>query len=265
MRKLFLMAALFILCTGMKAEEAATKKRQGLEAVLRITWWKYPESAPDLVLMQDDVKIPILPDTMTFSMRMKYFGPPAAVIARRVEGKDKDKQGNPLISYVPYATVTIPSEGADLAVILIADKTGSSAQALVYDMSESVFPYGSMRVFNFTRSTMILKIQDKTMELAPGATGRHPNVFQKRQQARFSLRVREPSQEPVLLKSSSFNFFPNSRYSYFITEQAGETPNERFTSSLILENRMTVFEPPPNPVTGTEKAAGKKEKAGSTK
>lgn len=249
----------------MRAEEPVKQRRQGVAAVLRITWWKYPHSAPELVLMQDDVKIPILPDTMSFSVKEKYFGPSTAVIARKVEGKEKDKRGNPVFNYIPFATIPIPSEGADLAVILVADQTVSSAKALVYDMSESVFPYGSMRVYNFTSSTMSLTIQDKAMELAPGATGRHPNVFQQRQQARFSLRVKESSHDPVLLKSSSFNFFPNSRYSYFITEQPGETPNDRYIGSLVTENRIVVIAPTPAAQPESDKNSAKKEKSASSK
>ncbi len=216
----------------------------GRKATLRIAWWNAPDDPPELALLQDKDRVPFSPEVMALSVKTHYFGPPEAVIARKTLGKEKDKQGNPVVVWVPFVTVPVPTDGADLAVILFPDPTGQSAQAQTFDFSEEAFPYGSIQIVNYTNARVDAAIGSTAMQVPSRGRARYPGTFTRRQPARFSLAVTEAGTEPRLITSTTMIFFPNTRLMYFVLEMPGAKPEEKYHNSVIMENKVS---PPPRP------------------
>ena len=244
-----LAAALVCGATFLSAEAGAQQPPAvpGRKATLRFAWWNAPNSPPELALLQDKDRVPFSPDVMALSVKTQYFGPPVAVVAKKTLGTEKDKQGNPVVIWVPFVSVPVPADGSDLAVILFADPSGQSAQAQVFDFSEAAFPYGTIQIVNYTNARVDAAIGNTPMQIPSRGVGRYPGRFTTRQPARFSLAVTEPGSDPRLITSTTMIFFPTTRLMYFVLEMPGAKPEERYHNSVIMENKVVapVIAPPP--------------------
>ncbi len=232
----------------------------GRKATLRFAWWVAPENPPELALLQDKDRVPFAPDVMALSVKTQYFGPPTAVVARKTFGTEKDKQGNPVVVWEPFASVPVPADGADLAVILFPDARGTSAQAQVFDFGEEAFPYGTIQIINYTNARVDCAVGNTALQVPSRGRARYPGTFTKRQPARFSLAVTEPGSEPRLITSTTMIFFPNTRLMYFVLEMPGAKPEERYHNSVIMENKVlapALPSPPPPPPAPAEGGKGK--------
>ncbi|MFM7398946.1 MAG: hypothetical protein ACKO4N_08280 [Verrucomicrobiota bacterium] len=236
------------------------EKPQGRKATLRLAWWKTPDVAPELALLQEKDQVRFYPDTMGLTVKTSYVGPPVAIIAKKTVTTEKDKQGNPVVTWTPYASVPVPNEGADLGVIMFPDNSGLAAQTQVFDFSEQSFPYGSILIVNYTNARIDAAIGDKLVQISPRGRGRYPGQFTKRQPARFSLAVTEPGAEPRLITSTTMIFYPNTRLMYFVIERSGARLEERYHNSVIMENKVDAPAPLPPPVNVTPPAASMKGK-----
>lgn len=234
------------LIAQTKTEEK--EKPKGRQATLRLAWWKTPDVAPELALLQEKEQVRFYPDTMGLTVKTNYVGPPTAVIAKRTVTAEKDKQGNPVVVWTPYASVPVPNEGADLGVIMFPEGSGLTAQTQVFDFSEESFPYGSVLIVNYTNARIDAAIGDKLVQVSPGGKMRFPGQFSKRQPARFSIAVTEPGAEPRIITSTTMIFFPNTRLMYFVIERPGARPEERYHNSVIMENKVEPPAPMPTPV-----------------
>lgn len=258
-----LLAAALLCGTTLLVPQAEAQQPQaapGRKATLRFAWWNAPADPPELALLQDKDRVPFSPDVMALSVKTQYFGPPTAVVAKKTFGTEKDKQGNPVVIWEPFASVPVPSEGADLAVILFPDQTGRSAQAQVFDFSEEAFPYGTIQIINYTNARVDCAVGETPMQIQPRERARYPGRFTKRQPARFSLAVTEPGAEPRLITSTTMIFFPNTRLMYFVLEMPGAKPEEKYHNSVIMENKIlapALPPPPPPPPATTEGGKGK--------
>ncbi len=261
-----LAAALFcgVSCLPSDAPAQQPPAVPGRKATLRIAWWRAPENPPELVLMQDKDRVSFSPDVMALSVKTQYFGPPTAIIAKKTFGTEKDKQGNPVVIWAPFAAVPVPTDGADLAVILFPDQTGQAAQVQVFDFSEEAFPYGTIQIVNYTNARVDAAIDKTPLQVPSRGQARYPGRFTKRQPATFSLAVTEPGSEPRLITSTTMIFFPNTRLMYFVLEMPGAKPEERYHNSVIMENKVVApilktppLPPPPEPSEGKAKGIGK--------
>lgn len=267
-----LLAAVLICGSTLVAPRAPAQQPQaapGRKATFRIAWWTAPDNAPELALLQDKDRVPFSPDVMALSVKTQYFGPPNAVIGRKAFGTEKDKQGNPVVVWEPFATVPVPTEDADLAVILFPDRGGLTAQTQVFDFSEEAFPYGTIQIVNYTNARIDAAIGDTPLQVSPRGRARFPGRFTKRQPARFSLAVTEPGAEPRLITSTTMIFFPNTRLMYFVLELPGVAADSRYHNAVIMENKVDPpvrpagLPPPPPPPPPEGKAKGKAKAAGS--
>jgi hypothetical protein len=247
----------FIASESMAQQQPAAVTRK---ATLRFAWWNPPANPPELALLQDKDRIPVWPESMSFSIKSPYFGPPVAILAKKTLGTEKDKQGNPVVIWVPFVSVPIPTDGSDLAVILFADPSGQSARTQVFDFSEQAFPYGSIQIVNYTNARIDAAIGSASFQIPSGGLGRYPGRFTKRQPARFFLAVTEPGSDPRLITSTTMIFFPNTRMMYFMLETPGAKPEDRYHNSLIMENKVIepAIAPPPSLIPPSEiKGKGK--------
>lgn len=231
----------------------------GIKATLRFCWWTAPEEIPVLAVAQENERVAISPEVMSMSMKTEYLGPPVATIVRQTVGPEKDKKGNPIYVWVPYASVSIPKEGADLAVLLIPRPKGD-AVTQVFDFSEEAFPYGTIQFVNYTNAKVEARVNQTVMQIPSRGRTRYPGQFTKRQPANFSLEVSPPNEEPILVNSTTMVFFPNSRLLYFIIESPGAQKEERYHDSVIMENKVLL--PPPRPIEPpAEPGSGEKPKS----
>jgi len=219
--------------------EPSAKKipEAGRRATLRLAWWNVPEPSPELALLQEKDQVPFTPDVMGLAVKTSYVGPNTAVIARKTLGTEKDKQGRPTVIWAPFASVPIPSEGADLAVIMFPDKAGLAAQTQVFDFSEQAFPYGSVFIVNYTNARIDAAIGDRVVQVSPRDKARFPGQFTKRQPIRFTVAVTELGSEPKLITSTTTIPFPSSRVIYFVLERPGANPDERYHNTVVMESR----------------------------
>ena len=220
------------------AGQKAPVNPPGIKATLRFCWWTAPEEFPVLAVAQEKENVGISPDVMSLSIKTDYIGPPVVSIVRQIAGSERDKKGNPIYLWVPYASVNLPKEGADLAVLLIPRPRGD-AITQVFDFSEEAFPYGTIQFVNYTNARVEARINQTMMNVPSRGRARYPGQFTKRQPANFSLEIIEPNEEPFLVNSTTMVFFPNSRLLYFITEAPGAKREEHYHNSVIMENKPT--------------------------
>lgn len=231
------------------AQKSATAQKAaavppGTKATLRFCWWTPPEEMPVLALVQEKEKVGISPDVMSLSMKTEYLGPPVVNVVRQIVGPERDKKGNPILIWVPYASINLPKDGADLAVLLIPRSKGD-ALTQVFDFSEEAFPYGTIQFINYTNAKVQARINQTVMQVPSRGRSRYPGQFTKRQPANFTLEVTEPNEEPLLVASTTMVFFPNSRLLFFIIESPGAKKEERYHNSVIMENKVVT--PPVRP------------------
>lgn len=246
----FFVAALFgaavILPAHAVAQKSATAQKAaavppGTKATLRFCWWTPPEEIPVLALVQEKEMVGISPDIMSLSIKTEYLGPPVVSVVRQVVGPERDKKGNPVLIWIPYASINLPKDGADLAVLLIPRPKGE-VLTQVFDFSEEAFPYGTVQFINYTNAKVQARINQTVMQIPSRGRSRYPGQFTKRQPANFTLEVTEPNEEPLLVASTTMVFFPNSRLLFFIIESPGAKKEGRYHNSVIMENKV---EPPP--------------------
>lgn len=259
-----LLGAAVILPSHAVAQKSAAAQKAGAvppgtKATLRFCWWTPPEEMPVLALVEEKEKVGISPDVMSLSMKTEYLGPPVVSVVRQVVGTERDKKGNPILIWVPYASISIPKDGADLAVLLIPRSKGD-ALTQVFDFSEEAFPYGTVQFINYTNAKVQARINQTVMQVPSRGRSRYPGQFTKRQPANFTLEVTPPNEEPILVASTTMVFFPNSRLLYFIIESPGAKKEERYHNSVIMENKVSL--PPPRPIEApAESASGAKPKS----
>ncbi len=250
-----LCSALLIPSEAAPAKPTSAQKAKaapaGIKTTFRFCWWTPPEEMPILALAQEEGRIGISPDVMSMSMKTEYLGPPVATVVRQTIGPEKDKKGNPIYIWVPYATINIPKEGADLAVLLIPRSKGD-ALTQVFDFSEEAFPYGTIQFINYTNARAQARINQTVMQIPSRGRTRYPGQFTKRQPANFSLEITAPNEEPILVNSTTMVFFPNSRLLYFIIESPGARKEERYHNSVIMENKVSL--PPARPTPAADES-----------
>ena len=236
-----------VLCGGFLLLGSAQAQQPGREVrtcKLRFGWWTALENPPELALQSDKDRIPVSPDVLALSQVIEYRGEPNAVLLKKTVTPELDKNGKPVIQWLPYCTVTVGPADTDLAVLLFPDEKRGVAQTRVFDFSLEAFPYGTVQLVNFTSARVAISIDGTTFVANSRGTARYPSVFSKRSICAFKMAVAEANGEQKLLRSTTMIFKPNARLLLFALEYPGANEDERYHTELIVDNLVVKKAPP---------------------
>lgn len=223
--------------TEPKTPSKKTKPKQpGAElriCKLRLSWWTPPEKTPELAMLMDRGAVPVIPESGTISNIIDYEGEPGAILAYRGPTGEIDKKGQPIIGWLPLATIPIGANDTDLAIILFLSEKGVAFKK--FDFSQAAFPFGSLHVANFTNSKVLATLNDAVFSAAPGGIAACPKVTSARTVTHFAVAAIESETSQHMIDSSTVIMYPSFRVLYFVYEIPGKEPNERFHTKNIMD------------------------------
>lgn len=240
----YLLIGLLGLLSAITAEAQA---RRGLGSVaatetdtviFRCAYWEKPANAPQLFVKEgkDYVYLNVL--KMAFARPYKYRGTlpipvyrkatPEEIAQRKSEGvKASD------LEYVPLLTIN-PRGMKDIGVIFLPgalERKTEDAQ-LVFDYSEKAFPYGSIRVLNFSGRALLGR-------LIPQGDDKKGENFRLKNRESFLSKPFEDerriyeiqlaavvNKKPVKVFSSAAAFYKTNRVLLFIVPADGKSAKD---------------------------------------
>jgi hypothetical protein len=228
-----------VLCGGFLMLGSAQAQQPGKDlrtCKLRLAWWNAPENPPELALQGEKERMPFSPEVMSLGLHIDYRGEPNAVILKKTVTTELDKNGKPIVQWLPYCTVPVGPTDTDLAVLLFPDEKRGVAQTRVFDFSPEGFPYGTVQLINFTTARVAISIDGTTFVANSRGSARYPKIFTKRSICSFKLAVAEPTGEQKLLRSTTMIFKPTARLLLFAVEYPGLSEDDRYHTELIVDN-----------------------------
>jgi len=200
---------------------------------LRLSWWTPPEKTPELAMLMDRGPVPVVPEAGTISNVIDYEGEPGAVLAFRGPTGETDKKGQPVIGWLPLATIPIAAKDTDVGIILFLSEKGVAFKK--FDFSQEAFPFGSLHVANFTNSKVLATLNDAVFTAAPGGIAACPKVTSARTVTHFAVAAIESETSQHMIDSSTVIMYPSFRVLYFVYEMPGKEPNERFHTKNMMD------------------------------
>jgi hypothetical protein len=258
----FLRLCCALLCLGAVSTPAAdAPKPESRHCTLRFAWWNYPRKVPELALQSGRERIPITPNPMSLSQPVDYKGDANAVVLKKVATGETEKDGKPKVGWVPYATVALAPTDSDVGVLLIPKEDDETCLTRTFDFSVEAFPYGTLKLVNFSRARIACSLDGAVFLTEPGQTGHCPKKFEERTTASIAVAALEADGQQRTLYSTKVILNKTFRTLFFIVEREGKE-DERYQSQCILDvNPYPNGTPPPPvaPVTpkGTPKGAAK--------
>jgi len=131
---------------------------------LRVSYWETPKNAPDVLYYQDGAKfVPFQIYQRAFLKTVEYRGPAPITIFRKAtqEEVEQRKQTAGLTKaereYVPVFQIKTGGLRDVAVLILPVEKVEdiTEKKVLVFDYSESAFPFGSICIMNLSRHNLI--------------------------------------------------------------------------------------------------------------
>ena len=251
---------------------AAAKKKEKEEhrCSLRLMWWQLPKDSPELGLQQEDEVVPIGISQMQVNGMIEYHGDPVVQIMRKAPSQQLDKQGKPIMIWLPYAVLPLRNEDTDVCAILFDNGKGGASSRL-FDFKPSAFPFGSLQIVNLTRGKVACSLDGKVIMAESNRAILSSNSFVQRAAPQITLAVMETGGEEHLLFTSRMIMSNTVRSLFFIIERPSEDIDGRYEVTSIVDMNPALSgggkpagdnAPTPNkPATkslGEPKAAGKK-------
>lgn len=253
-----------LLCLAVVALPAAdTPKVETRTCTLRFAWWNFPRKVPELALQMGRDRIPVTPNPMSLSSPIEYKGDVNAVLLKKVVTTEVDKSGKPKVGWVPYATVALAATDTDMGVLLIPNETDESCITRTFDFSVEAFPYGTLKLVNFSQARIACSLDGSVFLTEPGQVGHCPKKFEERTAASIGVAALEADGQQRVLYSTKVILNKTFRTLFFIVEKAGKD-DDRYQSQCILDvNPYPNGVPPPPATPANGKNGGKAEpKAG---
>lgn len=249
-----------LLCLGAALLPAAdAPKPETRRCTLRFAWWNFPRKVPELALQTGRERIPVTPNPMSLSNPIDYRGDANAVLVKKVESAEKEKDGKPKVAWVPYATIALNPTDTDLGVLLIPKEDDDTCITRTFDFSVEAFPYGTLKLVNFSRARIACSLDGAVFMTEPGQTGHCPKKFEERTTASIAVAALEADGQQRVLYSTKVILNKTFRTLFFIVEKGGNE-DERYQSQCILDVNPypNGVPPPPEAIqTGNGKSAGK--------
>ena len=213
-----------------------TKAKPDRICKLRLSWWDTPENLPELAILQDKERIPVIPGNKSLSQSIEYRGEANAIVLRKTVTQQLDKAGKPVIQWTPYCTITLKEDNTDLGILLFPDEARGVAQTRIFDLGPAAFPYGTMQLVNLTSGQLAITLDGTTFLANSRGAVLCPKTFAKDGAYRFLLAVNETTGERKLLRSSMMILGPTSRFLFFVFEIPGAPEHARYHTALVTDN-----------------------------
>ncbi|NBV78433.1 MAG: hypothetical protein EBR62_01010 [Verrucomicrobia bacterium] len=250
-------------CSALPALAADTPKAESRHCALRFAWWNFPRKVPELALQMGRERIPVSPNPMSLSNPIDYKGDVNAVLLKKVTTGETEKDGKPKFGWVPYATIALNPTDTDLGVLLLPNETDDTCFTKTFDFSLETFPYGTLKLVNFSRARIACSLEGSVFLTEPGQVGHCPKKFEERTTAAIAVAALEADGQQKVLYSTKVILNKTFRTLFFIVEKNG-TEDERYQTQCILDvNPYPNGVPPPVAPSGNGK--GKAEAKPSAK
>lgn len=269
----FLVSAALCFCVPAEvfaqsrgARSAAPAAAKVASVTFRCAFWQKPKGMPELYVKSDGGYAALPVHVMAFSPKYSYRGPlPIPVFRKATEAEIEQRKAEGVkaadAAYVPVASIN-PRGMRDVGVIFLPgalEKKDEKLQ-LVFDCSEKNFPYGSIRVLNFSTRDLLGRLTPRGGE-AENFRLRHGSGFLSKPQekereiydVRFAAIV---NKKPKLVYSSGAAFFKSSRVLLFVIPadpESAKNPNAVPELDFRLLKDYKPVAPPPAEESG-EKA-----------
>ena len=243
-----------LLCLGALPLPAAdTPKVESRRCALRFAWWNFPRNVPELALQMGRERVPVSPNPMSLSNPIDYKGDVNAVLLKKVTTGETEKDGKPKFAWVPYATIALSPTDTDIGVLLIPNETDDTCITRTFDFGLEAFPYGTLKLVNFSRARIACSLDGAVFMTEPGQTGQCPKKFEERTTASIAVAAIEADGQQRVLYSTKVILNKTFRTLFFIVEKNG-TEDERYQSQCILDVNPYPNGTPPPPVAPANKA-----------
>ena len=231
---------------------------QTAQVVFRCAFWETPKNPGKYFVLEDRKYKYLNILEMAFAREYVYRGPlPIPVFRKATEAEIEQRKAEGIkaadAAYVPVASIN-PRGMRDVGVVFLPgalEKKDEKLQ-LVFDCSEKNFPYGSIRVLNFSTRDLLGRLTPRGGE-AENFRLRHGSGFLSKPQekereiydVRFAAIV---NKKPKLVYSSGAAFFKSSRVLLFVIPadpESAKNPNAVPELDFRLLKDYKPVAPPP--------------------
>lgn len=226
------------LLAQSRGNVAAHNEPPGSTSVLvRCAFWERPKDMPPAFYIRSTKGYKMLPVfAMAFGAPVEYRGPlPIPVCRKATEAEIEQRKasgvkGNEL-EYIPLFSIN-PRGMKDIGVLLLPGKTEgkSEKEVLVFDWSEKAFPFGTIRIANFSGRGLIGQLMPRDGEpeqfrLKNGGFYLSKPVNSERRVYGIQLAAMV-NKKPEIVCSSNAVFRDSSRVMLFVIPKSKRGPDE---------------------------------------
>lgn len=224
--------AAFAQSRGNALEDPAS-----VSVIVRCAYWERPSETPPALFIKTRKGYRQLPAfAMAFGTPVEYRGVTPIPVCRKATDDEIEQRKAEGVKaadreYVPLFSIN-PGKLKDVGVVLLAEKKGSSAgrNMLIFDWSEEAFPYGTVRIANFSKQTLIGQLlpRDEKPErftLKDGAFYVSKPVGAERRVYGIQLAAMV-NKKPEVICSTNAVFRDNSRVMIFVIPKSRPKPGE---------------------------------------
>jgi hypothetical protein len=201
-------------------------------------------------------RIPVSPNPMSLSNPIDYKGDVNAVLLKKVTTGETEKDGKPKFAWVPYATIALSPTDTDMGVLLIPNEADDTCITRTFDFGLEAFPYGTLKLVNFSRARIACSLDGAVFMTEPGQTGQCPKKFEERTTASIAVAALEADGQQRVLYSTKVILNKTFRTLFFIIEKNGTAEDERYQSQCILDVNPYPNGAPPPPVAPANRGKG---------
>jgi len=224
---------------GGKAKSRGQSERS---CALTITWWEQPALAEgeilELGVQGDNGVTPIAPPSMSPSGTILYEGPTTVAIVRK--GTMPDPSGKagaaPIETWFPFVNFNLgPDDREALAILFSVDGT-RKVMTRTFNINAENFPFGAFHVYNFSKTKLLCSMGGKVFYAEPGKRTPSPTVMTKREVVNFFLGITDADGAQKLIFRAPLLLNEKIRRLYFVVENPGVEPENRFTTHTMLQH-----------------------------
>jgi hypothetical protein len=209
---------------------------------LTLTWWEEPALAEgerlELGVQGDNGVTPIAPSSMSPSGTILYEGPAVVAVVRK--GLVPDPSGKPgakpIETWLPFVSFNLgPDDREALAILFSVDGT-RKVMTRTFNINLENFPFGGFHVYNFTKTKLLCSMGGKVFFAEPGKRTPSPTVMKQREVVNFFLGITDADGVQKLIFRAPLILTEKIRRLYFVVENPGADPENRFTTHTMLQH-----------------------------
>lgn len=246
-----LVSACFSLCVPIafaqsRGNALSPSDPTNAEVRFRIAFWTTPKTPAPLLYVKDGKTYkPFQIYEMVFRETQIYRGPLPIVICRKASAQEAEARKNMPeikkadIDYIPYFTIN-PHGLNDIGILVQGDNLEnlSPKNIRIFDYREKTFPYGTLRIANFSGKELLCNMLPRGQEpirfkLKNQGEYITRNIGEGRQifENQFAVRVGEG---PRIIYSAGCVFYGDSRTLVFISRDTRNTASNTDVPHVFL-------------------------------